>query len=324
MISIVVPMYRESEVLQELLQRLSKALEGESWELVAVDDGSPDGTGEALSRLSLEDPRVVPVLLSRNFGKEAALAAGLELARGEAVVVMDADLQHPPELIPALLERWREGFDVVDAVKEDRGREPVSYRLAAAVFYGLMGRAVGPDFAHRSDFKLLDRQVVDALGGFDERNRFFRGMVAWVGFKRAEVPFAVQQRAAGKTGWSTLELIRYSLRSLIAFSSLPLIAISWLGFITTAAAALLSLQTLWNWARGVAVSGFTTTIISVLIMGGAILVCLGVVAAYLSVIYDELKGRPTYVRRKARPVQISSESAAAKESASPSESRSGQ
>lgn len=324
MISLVVPLYCEREVLEALLQRIEAALEGEEWELVGVDDGSPDGTGEALSALSLRDPRVVPVLLSRNFGKEAALSAGLDAAQGQAVIVMDGDLQHPPELIPTLLARWREGYEVVDAVKEQRGQESLSYRLAARSFYALMGRSVGPDFARRSDFKLLDRQVVDALSGFEERNRFFRGLVAWVGFRRAEVPFVVEARAAGGSGWSTMGLLRYAMRSLLAFSSLPLLAISWLGFLSSAAAGLLALQTLWNWIRGVAVSGFTTTIVSVLVMGGAILVCLGVVAAYLAAIYDELKRRPAYVLRKPRPVQASSSSPESPESASPSDSPAGQ
>jgi len=297
-------MYDEVESVEALVAAVRGELEllGRSWELVAVDDGSTDGTPEALGAEAALDPRVVPVLLSRNFGKEAALSAGLDAARGRAVVLMDADLQHPPEVISELVARWDEGFEVVDAVRESRGGDGLMYGLFARIFYRLMGPGLRRDLRRQSDFKLLDRQVVEAVRAAPERARFFRGLVAWVGFRVAEVPFTVAPRLHGRTKWSTRGLVAYAVRNLLAFSSVPLLAISWLGFLTTAAAALLGVQTLWNYLRGAAVDGFTTTILSVLGMGGAILVCLGVVAAYLAVIYEEIKARPLYLTRAPRPL----------------------
>lgn len=325
-LSIVVPMYDEIAVVDQLVDRvLDEARRlGRTFELVCVDDGSRDGTGDRLDLLATRHPELVSLRLSRNFGKEAAMAAGLQAARGAAVVLMDADLQHPPELLPTLVDRWDQGFEVVNGVKQERGGEGALYRLAAWVFNGLIGRAAGGDLRGASDYKLLDRQVVDAINACEERNRFFRGLVAWLGFRVAEVGFSVPARAAGQTKWSVRALVRYSLDSLVSFSSLPLRAIAWLGFATSAFALGLGLQTFWNWARGAAVDGFTTTILAVLIMGGAILVCLGVIAAYLAAIYDELKARPLYVVRRARraetsgtPAQTTHSSAASPETASP-------
>jgi glycosyltransferase involved in cell wall biosynthesis len=288
-----------------------------SYELICVDDGSTDGTG---ARLTAQHG-VVPVLLSRNFGKEPAMVAGLTMARGRAVILMDADLQHPPALIPELIAKWQEGFDVVNAVKSDRGRESLPYRLAAGTFYRILSRAMGQDLQNHSDFKLLDRAVVDALLACEERNRFLRGLVAWLGFSVADVPFVVSPRAGGTTSWTLAGLVRYSTRSIVAFSSVPLVSIAWLGFVTTGLGILLSAQTLWNYVRGVAVDGFTTTILAVLIMGGTILFCLGVIAVYLAAIYDELKRRPVFV---VRSPQTSSSRPQPREIASPAESPSGQ
>ncbi len=301
-ISVVVPMYQEAELVSELVDAIASQLQptGRSWELVCVDDGSTDATPDLLQDLAQDDPRIIPVLLSRNFGKESAMAAGLDVARGGAVVLMDADLQHPPELLPRLIELWDQGYDVVNAVKSERGGEGLLYGLAARLFNRLMGRAMGRGFARESDYKLLDRQVVRAVMACPERNRFFRGLVAWVGFRVARVPFEVQARPHGQSSWSLPGLIRYSIKNLLAFSSFPLIAIAWLGLAVSAAGVLLGIQTFYNWARGAAVTGFTTTILSVLGMGGVILVCLGVVAAYLAVVYDELKARPLYVVRAPR------------------------
>ncbi|RME26689.1 MAG: glycosyltransferase [Deltaproteobacteria bacterium] len=301
-LSVVVPMYDEVAVVDRLVDAVVAELTslGRSFELICVDDGSRDGTGERLEERAATLPVLVPLRLSRNFGKEAAMAAGLAAARGAAVILMDADLQHPPDLLPQMLARWDEGYDVVNAVKQDRGREGLLYGLAARLFNRLVGRAVDADLRRSSDYKLLDRQVVDVLNACEERNRFFRGLVAWLGFSVAEVPFVVAERAGGRTKWSTSQLVRYTISTLVSFSSLPLRAIAWLGFLTTAFALLLSIQTLWNWARGAAVDGFTTTILAILIMGGAILVCLGVIAAYLAAIYDEIKARPLFVVRSPR------------------------
>ncbi len=309
--SIVIPLFQEADLVARVVEVIAAQMDdtGRSWELICVDDGSTDATPDLLQGIGASDPRVVPVLLSRNFGKESAMAAGLDVARGRAVVLMDGDLQHPPALLPALIARWDEGFEVVNAVKERRGRESVLYGLAARLFNAMMGRAVGRSFERESDYKLLDRQVVQAVLACPERNRFFRGLVAWVGFRVARVPFEVQARPLGQSRWSLLALARYSTKNLLAFSSFPLIAIAWLGLLVSGAGVLLGVQTLYNWARGAAVTGFTTTILSVLGMGGVILVCLGVVAAYLAVVYDELKARPVYVVRAPREPWTPPESA---------------
>lgn len=302
-LSVVLPMYDEAPNVERILAAVAESLDraGATWEAICVDDGSTDDTWSRLVAAAEADPRVTPLRLSRNFGKEAAMSAGLEAARGRAVLLLDADLQHPPALIGTLVQHWRDGADIVEAVKADRGRESSAYAAAAHAFYALMG-ASGQNIRGSSDFKLLDRQVVDVLNDMPERARFFRGLVAWVGYDVVRVPFEVAPRAAGTTSWSPFGLVRYAIRNLLAFSSTPLRMIGWTGLATLFAATALALQTLYNWGAGIAVTGFTTVILVQLGLGGLILASVGIVALYLAQIYDELKGRPTYVIRKPRPV----------------------
>jgi glycosyltransferase involved in cell wall biosynthesis len=301
-LSVVLPMYDEQDVVTQSVSVVKAQLEscGRSFELICVDDGSTDATAELLRGLAADDPRVRVVELSRNFGKEAALAAGLGRARGEAVLLMDADLQHPPELIPRMLELWDQGYHVVSGVKEKRARESLTYRLMARVFNTLMGGAAGSSFHGASDFKLLDRQVVDALLACPERARFFRGLVAWVGFDTAEVPFTVAERAAGESKWSTLGLVRYSIRNLLAFSALPLKLIALLGFGVLLFSVALGAWSLYRYIRGDALTGFTTVILLQVIIGGLLLASVGIIAVYLAEMYDELKRRPIYLVRSER------------------------
>ena len=301
-LSVILPMYNEEAVVDMVIEAVVTQLTAldRTFEVICVDDGSADGTAAALDAAAQRDERVVPVILSRNFGKEAAMSAGLEAAGGRGVLLMDADLQPPPDLIPRMVDEWEAGFDVVDAVKVDRGSEGPLYALAASVFYALMGTSVGEHLRGSSDFKLLDRQVVDVIVAMPERTRFFRGLVAWVGFRVAKVPFVVQPRAAGTTSWGTWGLITYSLRNLVAFSSAPLRWVAVLGFVTVGLDVLLAIQTLITWLAGRAVDGFTTVILTVGLLGGLILISLGVVAVYLGQMYDEQKGRPVYVVRKPR------------------------
>jgi polyisoprenyl-phosphate glycosyltransferase len=301
-LSVVLPMYNEADVVDAALERVRAVLEasGRPFELVCIDDGSTDGTGERLARAAVADPRVVPISFSRNFGKEAALLAGLEVARGRAVLFLDADLQHPPELIPAMLERWDQGFDVVDAVKVRRGRESALRRAAAGAFYRLLSRAAGVDLADSADFKLLDRQVVDALLRCPERARFFRGLVAWVGFRVTRVEFEVQERTGGRSKWGSRSLLGYSLRNLVAFSPVPLRLVALIGFATVAAGAIVAADTLYNWARGGALTGFTTVILLIYWLSGLILLSLGVLGYYVSQMYEEQKARPVFVIRSPR------------------------
>ncbi len=301
-VSVVLPVYDEEEGIGLTLSavRAQLQLTGATFEIVTVDDGSRDATHQRLEQAAQGDSGVRVVRLSRNFGKESALAAGLDAARGRAVIVMDADLQHPPEVIPRMIALWREGHDVVSAVKESRSGESLTYRALAALFNALMGGAAGESFRGASDFKLLDRQVIDALSQCSERSRFFRGLVTWVGFRTAEVPFSVQPRAAGRTKWSTWGLVRYSIRNLVAFSALPLKLVAGSGFVTLVFAAALAVQTLWRYLSGRAVSGFTTVILLQLILGGLLLTSVGIIAVYVAEIYDEVKRRPVFVVRKPR------------------------
>ena len=301
-LSVILPMFNEEGVATLALGEVKQQLEGlgVSFELVCVDDGSQDATLARVMAAAAADARIVPIVLSRNYGKEAALAAGLGAARGDAVLLMDSDLQHPPELIPQLLAKWREGFDVVNAVKANRGREGLSYRSMAYIFNRLMGSTANQAFHGASDFKLLDRQVVTALLSLPEKTRFFRGLVAWVGFRTAQVSFDVAPRAGGETKWSTRALVRYSLRNLISFSEFPLKLVAWAGFSTLLFAGAVALHTLYRYATGTAITGFTTVILLQLVLGGLLLASVGVLALYLAQLYAEVKARPTYIVRNPR------------------------
>jgi len=307
-LSAVVPFYNEQESLDFLIPTLVDQLEAtcQPFEIVCVDDGSSDGTLAQLYCQAGKDNRVRVVALSRNFGKEAAMAAGLEVARGDAVLFLDADLQHPPDMIPQMIELWHSGYDIVNGVKERRGRETLFYRFSAGIFNRLMGDAAQADFRGASDFKLLDRQVVEVLKKLPETRRFFRGLVAWSGFRAVRMPYKVQERKAGKTKWSPLGLMRYSLRNLLAFSEMPLRAIAAAGFLTLVFSALLAAWQLYRYITGWTLSGFTTVILLQLFLDGLLLTGVGIVAVYLAEMYAEVKQRPIYVVRHPRESELTS------------------
>lgn len=297
-ISVLLPMFNEADVLEKTLQVVSQELSRSTaqFEIICVDDGSTDQTLELLRQAEQLDARVRPLQLSRNFGKEAAMAAGLDFAEGDAVLLLDADLQHPAHLIPDMIAAWKEGADVVNGVKISRGREGLLYKSMAASFNLLMGGRSG-GFQGASDFKLLDRQVVEALRACPERHRFFRGLVAWVGFSTADIPFHVQERAGGETKWSTSALIRYSVRNLLSFSALPLRLIAAGGFTTLFFALAMAGWTLFRYLRGDALAGFPTVILLQLLFGGILLTSLGVMSLYLAEMFEEVKRRPIYLYR---------------------------
>lgn len=297
LLSVVIPLFNEAGHLESSLarwHRLFDSLDVEV-ELILVDDGSRDATWQCIESQAARHPRVQGVRLSRNFGKEAALAAGLDRAQGDAVAVMDGDLQHPPELLLEMLAQWRAGAEVVEAVKADRGAEPLLNRWAARVFYGLFSKLSGQDLNGASDFKLMDRRVLEAWRRLGERNLFFRGMHAWLGFRRVQLPFEVAERAAGRSQWSTWALLRLAVRAITSFSSAPLQLISALGLGFLVFALVLGLQTLYFKFSGRAVDGFTTVILLLLLIGGAVMAGLGVIGAYIARIYDEVKQRPRYL-----------------------------
>ncbi|NLY57965.1 MAG: glycosyltransferase family 2 protein [Gammaproteobacteria bacterium] len=296
-VSVVIPLFREGEHLARSVASILQVLQsmGETFELVLVDDGSPDNTWEQITRLREAHAEITGIRLSRNFGKEAALAAGLDKARGQAVLVMDGDLQHPPALIPQMLHLWRSGADVVEAVKRSRGRESISSRLRAGLFYRIFTRLTGVDIKGASDFKLMDRRVVDAWQLLRERNLFFRGMNAWLGFNRVQLPFDVAERAEGRSSWSLLQLLKLAFTAVTSFSSAPLYMMIFMGLVFIALALVIGAQTLYMKFSGLAVDGFTTVILLLLLIGGVLSFGLGLVGVYIARIYEEVKGRPRYI-----------------------------
>ncbi len=302
-ISVVIPVFNEAPILERVIEELRSTLEGgATYEIVVVNDGSTDATEEILRREAAKFDNIIAINLSRNFGKESALTAGMNFSRGACIVFIDADLQHPPDLIPKMLEKWKEGYDVVNAKKATRARESLNYRLFAHLFNWFMSKAIGTDFSGASDFKLIDRQVADAVIRCPEHNRFFRGLVSWVGFRSTHIDFEVRKRQAGLTKWSTWKLLRYSLKNFIAFSSLPLQVVAYMGFATAGLGLVLLIQTLLNYLLGKAAIGFTTVIAVQILLGGMIISSLGVIALYIAKIYDEQKARPLFLVREDRVV----------------------
>ncbi|WP_255992004.1 glycosyltransferase family 2 protein [Chitinolyticbacter albus] len=297
MISIVMPVYNEGPHIEGSVATVHALLlqHGLDAQFVLVDDGSRDDSWAALTRLSQSLPGIKAIRLSRNFGKEAALCAGLEHADGQACLVMDSDLQHPPELIPRMVALWREGWDVVEGVKAHRGQEGGVYKLGARVFYRLFHKLSGFDLSGASDFKLMDRKAVEAWRSMKERDTFFRGMSAWVGFKRHRLPFVVASRVQGTTKWSPVKLGRLFISAISAFSSLPLQIVTVMGGLFFIGALGMAVQTLYTKLSGHADDGFTTVILLQLIIGSALMFSLGIIGTYLARIYDEVKGRPRYL-----------------------------
>ena len=298
LISLVVPVFNEGAMIYESALHILRAAQGEGYELelVAVDDGSKDSSAAELERARQQDARIRPYSFTRNFGKEAAILAGLAQAKGDAVVVLDCDLQHPPELIPQMVEFWRKGLYVVEAVKQDRGEEAFQDGMFARAFYMLFDRFSGMDIRNHSDFKLLDRAVVDAYLAFPEKHRFFRGIISWAQYPNVQIPFSVPERVGGGgSQWSKLKLMRYAINNLTSFSSLPLKLVSYLGGVTLAFGVVIGIISLINKFQGEAIGGFTTVNLLIIIMGGAILLSLGIIGHYLAHLYDEVKARPPYI-----------------------------
>lgn len=297
-LTIAVPAYCEQQSLDANLLRIVEMARqaSESVELIVVDDGSTDQTWQALLDLVEQIPELYAVRLSRNFGKEAAISAGLSLSSGAAVIVMDADLQHPPDLIPRMVRLWREeGFDIVNAVKAARGQETRSKSLLARLYYRLFSRLAGLDLQKASDFKLLDREVVEKLNDLPERRTFFRGLVAWMGYRQANVEFDVQARAGGESRWSLWTLTRLAIDSILAFSAMPMHLITVLGVVLALVSSVLGAQALWQWASGEAEPGFPTVILLIIFFSSILMIGLGIIGAYIAKIYDEVKRRPRFL-----------------------------
>ena len=298
LISVVIPLYNEASHLRELLADLKTALQetGCRFEVILVDDGSPDDTWENIKEEAQVFPSLRAVRLSRNFGKELALCAGLERAHGDAVVVMDGDGQHPPSLLPIMIEKWRSsGADIVHAAKTKRGREPVAGKVGAFLFYLILNKLSGFDLKGASDFKLVNRKVTDTWLSMRERNVFFRGMTAWMGFSTVKIPFQVVARRGGRSGWSYLSRAKLALIGITTFSSFPLHLVTFAGVIFFIFAIGLGIQTLYLKLTGRAFTGFATVILLELIIGSLLMISLGIIGEYLARIYEEVKGRPRYI-----------------------------
>jgi glycosyltransferase involved in cell wall biosynthesis len=297
-LSVVIPLLNEEPHLERTLETIRRelaAFEGD-YELVLIDDGSSDGTWKLLQASASTFGDICAIRLSRRFGKELAMCAGLERARGDAVVVMDGDLQHPPRLIREMVRCWEEeGYDIVEGVKKHRGEESSSYRTQTGIYYVVLRSLSGIDLKGASDFKLMDRKVVDAWSQMAERNVFFRGMSAWLGFRRKSLYFDVEQRAGGGTAWSSLGLIRLAINGITSFSSLPVHIITVMGAIFLFFAFILGLNSIAQWISGEAVTGFTTVNLLLLMIGSMLMIGLGIIGEYIAKIYEEVKGRPRFV-----------------------------
>lgn len=301
LLSLVIPIYQEASHIKSTIKVIEKVLIENNiiYEFVLIDDGSTDNTWSELKSLAKENDRISLLRLSRNFGKESALCAGLEYAAGDMVLVMDSDLQHPPEIIPDMVKAWQsEGYDVIEGIKRSRGKENFIYRACARFFYYIIYRSSDINLGQASDFKLMDRKVVEAWKELPERALFFRGMSAWLGFERKEIEFDVAERVNGKTKWSLLRLIRLAANAITSYTSVPLHCITLLGIIMFFGAVLMGVQTLFMKLSGRASDGFTTVILLQLIIGSAIMTSLGIIGIYLTKIYKEVKSRPRYLISK--------------------------
>jgi glycosyltransferase involved in cell wall biosynthesis len=298
LLSVVAPVFNEEGIVEEFYARICSALEGLPFEIVLVDDGSSDRTPILLDQLAAGDPRVRVVFLSRNFGHQTALTAALDHARGDAVVMLDSDLQDPPELIPRMLDHWRAGCDVVYAVREHREGESRFKLTTARWFYALFDKLAQVDLQHNSgDFRLLDRRPLDALLSMRERNRFLRGMTVWVGYRQAAVPYRRDARYAGETKYTISKMLRFSLDAISSFSHRPLQLAMLLGFLISTLAFVAIPVVIVLRIVGSYLPGFGSITIAILLLGGIQLIALGIIGEYVGRIYDEVKGRPLYLVR---------------------------
>lgn len=300
LLSIILPSFNEEQNIENTANVLGELLEKEQidYELIFVSDGSTDKTYAEILKAAEKNPKVKGAEFSRNFGKEASIFAVLQLACGDACIVMDCDLQHPPQVIPQMWNLWQQGYEVVEGIKSSRGKESLGYKMSAGIFYKVMSKLIKMDMNASSDFKLIDRKVVNVLLELKERNTFFRALTFWAGFNTTTVEYDVQERQFGESKWSLVSLMKYAITNATSFSTLPLQLVTVMGVISIVFSAILAVQTLVKYLMGTAVEGFTTVILLVLIIGGFIMLSLGVIGHYIARIYEEVKGRPKYIISK--------------------------
>ena len=299
-LSVVLPAYNEELMVGKTCRVLAQVLTKAQipYELVVVNDGSSDRTWEEIQKAGERDANVTGVLFSRNFGKEAAIFAGLAQAGGDVVAVMDCDLQHPPQTLIEMYRLWQDGYEVIEGVKSDRGKEGFLHKECAGFFYDIMSKATKVNMKDASDFKMLDRKAVDSILSMPERNMFFRATSTWVGYKTTSVEFEVQEREAGVSKWSPWTLVKYAFTNIVAFTTFPLQFVTITGVVCFICSLVLMIYSLIQYFAGSAVEGYTTLLMVLLLVGSAMMISLGIIGYYIAKIYEEVKRRPRYIISK--------------------------
>lgn len=299
LLSVVIPVYNEAEVIGEMYRRLTRVasvLPDLDYELVVVDDGSRDASYPALLAIAQADPRLRVLKLSRNFGHQTAITAGIDVARGDAVVIIDADLQDPPEVIPEMIARWREGFDVVYGVRAKRSGETMMKVATASVFYRMLDRMTNISIpVDAGDFRLMSRRAADQLRAMREKDRFVRGLISWIGFRQTSVVYQREARFAGKTKYPFGKMLKFAIDGLTSFSTAPLKLATWMGYLASAFAFVYLASVFVQKWLGKTIEGWATIMVAMLFMGGVQLICLGIMGEYIGRIFTEAKQRPLYV-----------------------------
>lgn len=296
-LSVIIPAYNEEKMIPETVKTISELLEAQNidYELLFINDGSKDMTWLSIMKECEKNQKVKGICFARNFGKESAMFAGIDHATGDCAVIIDCDLQHPPQKIVEMYRLWEQGYEVVEGVKADRGKESALHRWCANTFYKIISKLIKIDMSNASDFKLMDRKVIDVLKNMPERNVFFRALSSWVGFKKTTVSFEVQERTAGVSKWSSWSLIKYAVSNITSFSAAPMQLVTILGVLFGIFAIVLGAQSLVYKMIGRALEGFTTVIIVQLLVGSIVMISMGITGYYISKIYEEIKGRPRYI-----------------------------
>ena len=296
MISVIIPAYNEEKCIKSAYNVIYSLLAENNIEseFVFIDDGSYDQTYKMITELASEKENVSGLHFSRNFGKESAISAGLAAAEGDAVVVIDCDLQHPPEKIIEMYRLWQQGYEIVEGIKKGRGQEKKMHSMGAKIFYSVISRMAGFDMANSSDFKLLDRKVIDVLNKMPERG-FFRAISYWVGYNKATVEYVVNDRVDGESKWSTKDLVKYAISNITSYSTAPMQIVTALGAIMLVISVIFGIWALIDKIIGRALEGMTTVIIITIFIGSIIMISLGIIGYYIARIYEEIKGRPKYI-----------------------------
>lgn len=296
-ISVVIPAYNESEIIEKTSDKISELLSQEhiSFELVFVDDGSTDSTWQKILYAYKNSINIKGIHFSRNFGKEAAIIAGLSQSAGDCCAVIDCDLQHPPHKLIEMYYLWQQGYEIIEGRKTNRGNEEKLHTFAAKIFYNILSSVTGIDMANASDFKLLDRKAVNVLINMHEKNSFFRALSSWIGFKTTSIEFVVEEREAGESKWSTKSLVKYALNNITSFSTAPMQIVTALGVLMFVLSLLLGCISIGQKVMGTALGGYTTVILIQLFSSSILMISLGIIGYYIAKVYEEIKGRPPYI-----------------------------